>query len=236
MKPYALSVFALAGLALMVSCPSPSQAQLSSSKRLPPPPVLKVPQGLPPTIYNSTDAHPSLPVPPNGDSSPIQAESKTVREFVFTSGSLTAPISNPKITQEKRTVPPAVQPNTNQTAIKPTIKPISNQTTIKPLIPSIQPNISNNLDTPAIATATKLYQVQVKETNNISLSQVQAVEPMAFVRQTDGFIHAGTFSEKSQAEQRVQALATQGVKGEVIAIANTGTNADNMANLRFSRQ
>jgi hypothetical protein len=155
---------------------------------------------------------------------------------VFTSGSLNAPISNPKITQTKRAVAPAVKPKANRTAIKPSTKPVANQTNIKPLIPSIQPNISNNSDSPAIATATKLYQVQVKETNNISLSQVQAVEPMAFVRQTDGFIHAGTFSEKSQAEQRVQALATQGVKGEVIAIANTGTNADNMANLRFSRQ
>ena len=65
---------------------------------------------------------------------------------------------------------------------------------------------------------------------------MQAVEPMAFVRQTDGFIHAGTFSEKSLAEERVQALATQGVKGEVVAVANSGTNSDNMANLRFSRQ
>jgi hypothetical protein len=236
MKPYALSIFALGSLALMVSFPSPSQAQWSSGKRLPKPPVLKVPQGLPSTIYSPTDAHPSLPVPPNGNSSPIQAESKTVREFVFTSGSLAAPISNPKITQTKRAVAPAVKPKTNRTAIKPTIKPIAKQTNIKPLIPSIQPNISNTSDSPAIATATKLYQVQVKETNNISLSQVQAVEPMAFVRQTDGFIHAGTFSDQSQAEQRVQALATQGVKGEVIAIANTGTNADNMANLRFSRQ
>ncbi|MFM7572703.1 MAG: hypothetical protein ACKO4S_06130 [Snowella sp.] len=236
MKPYALSIFASGALALVVSFPSPSQAQLSSSKRLPPPPVLKVPQGLPPTIYNPTDAHPSLPVPPNGVSSPIQTQSKVIREYVFTSGSVTAPISNPKMPQTKRAVAPAVQPKGNRTAIKPTTEPISNQTNIKTLIPSIKPNISDNSDTSAIATATKLYQVQVKETQNISLAQVQAVEPMAFVRQTDGFIHAGTFSEKSQAEERVQALATQGVKAEVIAVAHSGTNSDNMANLRFSRQ
>jgi hypothetical protein len=236
MKPYALSVFVLANLALMVSFPSPSQAQWSSGKRLPQPPVLKVPQGLPSTIYSSTDAHPSLPVPPNGNSSPIQAESKTVREFVFTSGSLAAPIAHPKIPQTKRAVAPAVRPKANRTAIKPTIKPVTKQPNIKPLIPSIQPNISANSDSPAIATATKLYQVQVKETQNISLSQVQMVEPMAFMRQTDGFIHAGTFSEKTQAEERVQALATQGVKGEVVAVANSGTNSDNMSNLRFSRQ
>lgn len=229
MKPYALSIFVLGALALVVSFPSPSQAQLSSSKRLPPPPVLKVPQGLPPTIYNSTDAHPSLPVPPNGISSPIQTQSKVIREYVFTSGSVTAPIPNSKITQTKTTVAPAVQPKMNRTAIKPTTNPISNQTIIKP-------NISDNSDTSAIANTTKLYQVQVKETQNISLSQVQAVEPMAFVRQTDGFIHAGTFSEKSQAEERVQALATQGVKAEVIAVAHSGTSSDNMANLRFSRQ
>jgi hypothetical protein len=236
MKPYALSVFALGALALMVIFPSPSQAQLSSSKRLPRPPVLKVPQGLPATIYSPSDAHPSLPVPPNGISSPVQTQSKVIREYVFTSGSLTAPISNPKTPQTKRTVTPAVQPKGNRTAIKPTTEPISNQTTIKPLIPSIKPNISDNADNSAIATATKLYQVQVKETQNISLSQVQMVEPMAFMRQTDGFIHAGTFSEKTQAEERVQALATQGVKGEVVAVASSGTNSDNMSNLRFSRQ
>ena len=236
MKPYALSVFALGGLALMVIVPSPSQAQLSPNKMLPPPPVLKVPQGLPSTIYNQTDAHSSLPVPPSQNSSPIQTQSKVIREYVFTSGSLTAPIPHPKITQTKTIVAPAVQPKVNRTAIKPTIKPISKQTNLKPLIPSVKPNISDNSDKSAIATVTKLYQVQVKETNNISLSQVQAVEPMAFVRQTDGFIHAGTFSEKSLAEERVQALATQGVKGEVVAVANSGTNSDNMANLRFSRQ
>lgn len=239
MKPYALSVFALGALALMVIFPSPSQAQLSSSKRLPRPPVLKVPQGLPSTIYSSSDAHPSLPVPPNGIPSPVQTQStqsKVIREYVFTSGSPTAPISNPKTPQTKRTVTPAVQPKGNRTAIKPTIEPISNQTNIKPLIPSIKPNISDNADNSAIATATKLYQVQVKETQNISLSQVQMVEPMAFMRQTDGFIHAGTFSEKTQAEERVQALATQGVKGEVVAVASSGTNSDNMSNLRFSRQ
>jgi hypothetical protein len=236
MKPYALSAFALGALALMVIFPSPSQAQLSSTKRLPTPPVLKVPQGLPATIYSPSDAHRSLPVPPNGISSPIQPQSKVIREYVFTSGSLTAPISNPKTPQTKRTVTPAVQSKGNRTAIKPTTEPISNQTNIKPLIPSIKPNISDNSDSPAIATATKLYQVQVKETQNISLSQVQMVEPMAFMRQTDGFIHAGTFSEKTQAEERVQALATQGVKGEVVAVANSGTNSDNMSNLRFSRQ
>ena len=235
MKPYALSVFALGGLALMVIVPSPSQAQLSPNKMLPPPPVLKVPQGLPSTIYNQTDAHPSLLVPPSQNSSPIQTQSKVIREYVFTSGSLTAPIPHPKITQTKTTVAPAVQPKVNRTAIKPTIKPISKQTNLKPLIPSVKPNISDNSDKSAIATVTKLYQVQVKETQNISLAQVQAVEPMAFVRQTDGFIHAGTFSEKSLAEQRVQALATQGVKAVVIAVANSGTNPDNMAILRFSR-
>jgi hypothetical protein len=236
MKPYALSAFALGALALMVIFPSPSQAQLSSTKRLPTPPVLKVPQGLPATIYSPSDAHQSLPVPPNGISSPIQPQSKVIREYVFTSGSLTSPIPNPKITQTKTTVTPAVQPKVNRTAIKPPIKPISNQNNIKPLIPSIKPNSLDNSDSPAIATVTKLYQVQVKETNNISLSQVQMVEPMAFMRQTDGFIHAGTFSEKSLAEERVQALATQGVKGEVVAVANSGANSDNMANLRFSRQ
>jgi hypothetical protein len=232
MKPYALSIFALGSLALMVSFPCPSQAQWSSGKRLPPPPVLKVPQGLPPTIYNTTDAHPSLPVPPNTYSSPLRAESQTVREFVFTSGSLPEATPKTKITPTPRAVSPTVPPKASRTVVK----SIANQTEINPLIPSIQPTILDNSDSPVIATATKLYQVQVKETQNISLSQVQMVEPMAFVRQTDGFIHAGTFSDQSQAEQRVQALATQGVKGEVIAIANTGTNADNMANLRFSRQ
>ena len=238
MKPYALSVFVLANLALMVSFPSSSQAQLSSKKLLPPPPALKVPQGLPSTVYNPTDVHSPLPVPPGSNSFPTQTKSKVIREYVFTSGSLPQSVPKPKTTKTKKIAVRAVKPPVNCTVIKSTV----NRTAVRTVLPSIKPSVAGNFNSPeklinppVVATG-MLYRVQVKENNKSSLTQVKNVEPLAFVRQTDGFIHAGTFSEKSQAEQRVQALATQGVKGEVIAIANTGTNPDNMANLRFSRQ
>lgn len=57
------------------------------------------------------------------------------------------------------------------------------------------------------------------------LSQVQQIEPEAFVRQGEGMIQAGVFSEKLNAQSRVQALATQGIRSRITNIA-IGTNTD----------
>lgn len=230
MKLSALSSFVLSSLVIMGSFPSTSQAQISSLRRLTPPAPLKVPQSLPPTIYNSSDAHSPLPVPPNHNFSKTKA--KTIREYVFTSGSLPEPIPQAKTTRTKKVAVRARKNKAHRTAIKPIFSP----TPVKNIIPNIKPNIAKNSISPAIVVTKTLYRVQARETNANSLLQVKNVEPLAFVRQTDGFIHAGTFSEKSLAEQRVQALATQGVNAEVIAVPNGENNLNNLANLRFTRQ
>ena len=226
MKPYVLSGFVLFGTTLWGIFPLPAHAQLSSSRRLSPPPVLKVPQSLPPTIYNSSDVHSPLPVPPNNGFSHIQRESKPIREYVFTSGSVPEPIPQIKKTRIKSS-DRAMKPKVNRTAVK-----------VKTVIPNRKPSIIENPIIPkTVATTTnKLYRVQVREMDAKSLAQVQNVEPLAFVRQTDGFIHAGTFSEKALAEQRVQALANQGVKAGVVAVPNSETNSNPVENLRFSRR
>ena len=63
-----------------------------------------------------------------------------------------------------------------------------------------------------------LYRVEVVGDNPSLLSQVKTVEPMAFVRQSEGVIHAGMFQHSQQAEERVRQLQTQGVKATVIPV------------------
>lgn len=99
MKRYALSPVLL-GSFLMLAIPLPSYAQLASIPELSTPSLLKVPQSLPPTIYNLSDDHPVLPVPPSTDLSTMSVESQTVREYVFQSG----------VTSEPRSESPNISP------------------------------------------------------------------------------------------------------------------------------
>ncbi len=85
MKRYALSPVLLGSL-LMLAIPLPGYAQLASILELPTPSLLKVPQSLPPTIYNPSDDHPVLPVPPSTDLSTMPIAPQTVREYIFQSG------------------------------------------------------------------------------------------------------------------------------------------------------
>lgn len=57
------------------------------------------------------------------------------------------------------------------------------------------------------------YRVQVSGQNSSLLSQVKMVEPMAFIRQSEGVIHAGMFQHSQQAQQRVQELKNKGEIG-----------------------
>ncbi|MEB3312019.1 MAG: hypothetical protein VKJ02_17475 [Snowella sp.] len=90
MKLSALSPFFLSSLFLVAS-PLPSYAQVALISELPTPSLLRVPQSLPPTIYNPADDHPELPVPPSTDLSTMQAESPPIREYIFQSGRTVTP-------------------------------------------------------------------------------------------------------------------------------------------------
>lgn len=62
------------------------------------------------------------------------------------------------------------------------------------------------------------YRVEVTGQNPSLLSQVKVVEPMAFIRQSEGVIHAGVFQHSQQAEKRVQELQNQGLPATVVPV------------------
>ncbi|CCQ50907.1 SPOR domain-containing protein [Crocosphaera watsonii WH 8501] len=62
------------------------------------------------------------------------------------------------------------------------------------------------------------YRVEVTGKNHSLLSQVKTIEPMAFIRQSEGVIHAGVFQHSQQAEARVQELKNQGLPATVVPV------------------
>ncbi|MDJ0601010.1 MAG: hypothetical protein QNJ37_19475 [Crocosphaera sp.] len=62
------------------------------------------------------------------------------------------------------------------------------------------------------------YRVEVAYDNPSLLSQVKTIEPMAFIRQSEGVIHAGMFQHSQQAEKRVQELKNQGLTATVVPV------------------
>ncbi len=71
----------------------------------------------------------------------------------------------------------------------------------------------------------RFYRVEVKGKEVSVLSQVQAIEPMAFIRESEGVIHAGMFQESQQAQQRVQELQQRGVSAQVVPVYQPRNNA-----------
>lgn len=65
------------------------------------------------------------------------------------------------------------------------------------------------------------YRVDVFSDNPVSLSQVQQLEPEAFIRR-DGVIQAGVFADRNNAQSRVRALAEQGIRARVTRITAGG--------------
>lgn len=78
-----------------------------------------------------------------------------------------------------------------------------------------------------------LYRVDIYGGNLFVLSQVRQIEPSAFVRQEDGVIQAGVFSNADNAQLRVRELAAQGIRSQITPIA-TDNNTVAFAAERFS--
>ena len=77
------------------------------------------------------------------------------------------------------------------------------------------------------------YRVDVFSDNPVSLSQVQQLEPEAFIRR-DGVIQAGVFADRDNAQSRVRALAEQGIRARVTRIT-AGGDAGLISSEGFSR-
>ncbi|MGK7939531.1 MAG: hypothetical protein AB4062_05135 [Crocosphaera sp.] len=101
------------------------------------------------------------------------------------------------------TVSPSVPPS----------NPIQTET-VSPSVPQSQPRGNP-----------RFYRVEVKGNEASLLSQVKAVEPMAFIRESEGVIHAGMFQGSQQAEKRVQELQRQGVSAQVVPVYQRTNNA-----------
>ena len=67
-----------------------------------------------------------------------------------------------------------------------------------------------------------LYRVEVVGKNTSVLSQVQSVEPLAFIRQSEGVIHAGIFKQSQQAQKRVVELQRKGLSASVVQVYEGG--------------
>lgn len=67
-----------------------------------------------------------------------------------------------------------------------------------------------------------LYRVEVAGNNISVLSKVQAVEPLAFIRQSEGVIHAGIFKKSQQAQKRVVELQRKGLSASVVRVYENG--------------
>jgi hypothetical protein len=75
--------------------------------------------------------------------------------------------------------------------------------------------------------ASNLYRVDIFGDSPLLLSQVQQLEPEAFVRQGEGVIQAGVFADQFNAQSRVRALEAQGIRARVTIVA-AGAGAESV--------
>ncbi|XLQ11148.1 MAG: hypothetical protein KPI85_06360 [cyanobacterium endosymbiont of Epithemia adnata isolate EadnSB Bon19] len=83
---------------------------------------------------------------------------------------------------------------------------------VSPVTPRSSASSSQSNKTPS------LYRVEVVGKNTLLLSQVQTVEPLAFIRRSEGVIHAGIFKQSQQAQKRVVELQRKGLSASVVRV------------------
>lgn len=185
----------------------PAVSFAQSVGTLPAPPPLRVPKNAVPPTYIE-------PTPEISETIPVPTvptnskSSSAIREYTFQ-----APTS----------------PNTS-----------TSPSTTNPITPSV-PETSKTSETslpisqPPDKTPS-LYRVEVAYSKASVLSQVQAVEPLAFVRQSEGVIHAGMFQQSQQAQQRVLELERQGVSAKVVPVYENQGRSASSATRRIVRE
>lgn len=212
----------LGSTALWANLSENSLAQVSPDPTsLTTPPPLKVPQPLPATIYAGNPSSVLFPAPPL-----TQVNlSDPHREYIFKSTAIPAP------------------PPQNKTAPIPSIVKPKSARSVTVNTPTVKPTIVNTQTAmPAIATSghssanqNALYRVQIAGQDTELLQRVQKIEPLAFIRNADGTIQAGTFPQASLAQQRLAALAQVGITGQIISGQEDGMDQKNLTVLRYQR-
>ncbi|MEA5534800.1 hypothetical protein [Crocosphaera sp. XPORK-15E] len=175
---------------LIVGSASVSSAQSSSGRQLPPPPL---PKSVTPAPVERPPVAPKNEVITPIEVSPVAPKaSQPIREYTFQAPQ-TLPAENISET-ETETIPTVLN-----------VEPVS--TNIQPV-----PQTSQSNENPSF------YRVEVVGNQDLLLSQVKMIEPMAFIRQSEGVIHAGMFQNSQQAQQRVQALQKQGLTANIVPV------------------
>ncbi len=147
-----------------------------------------------PKMVTPQSSSPSQNLPISVEVSPAEDSSAPIKEYTFS-----APQASPAKTGT--VLPSLPQSNPTQTGKISPSRPLSE--------PTGNPSF---------------YRVQVKGKEDALLSKVKAIEPMAFIRQSEGVIHAGVFQESQQAQQRVRELQQRGVSAQVIPVYQRTNN------------
>jgi len=129
--------------------------------------------------------------------------------------SQTAPSSAQEILFPPTTTIPGISESESYPAVP---QALPNNATPPRTVPNFSP--SPNL-------AASLYRVEIAGGDPLLLSQVQSIVPEAFLRYGDGAIQAGSFAEVSNAQRRVQLLASQGIAARMVTVG--GNSTDNRA-------
>lgn len=66
----------------------------------------------------------------------------------------------------------------------------------------------------------RLYRVEIPGSSGLLLTQVQRIEPNAFIREIEGVIQAGLFSEEGNAQEFVSTLKNQGIQARVVVVGS----------------
>ena len=188
------------------------------------PPPLKVPQPLPATIYAGNPSPVLFPAPPLPQVNP----SGLHQEYIFKSIAIPAPPPQHKTAP----ISPILKSGLATTVNTPTLIPM----TVKPAIvntPTVMPAIAPSDHSSTNQNA--LYRVQIIGQDTELLQRVQKIEPLAFIRNADGTIQAGTFPQASLAQQRLAALAQAGITGQIISGQENGRSQNNLNVLRYQR-
>lgn len=93
--------------------------------------------------------------------------------------------------------------------LAPTVTPVPFQPESESILPGRDRGILNSI--------ASLYRVEVAGNDLFLLAQVQAIAPDAFIREGDGTIQVGSFSQEANAQQLVQRLALQGIASRIVS-------------------
>ncbi|AOX03475.1 hypothetical protein BJP34_32190 [Moorena producens PAL-8-15-08-1] len=134
------------------------------------------------------------------------------------------------------TMTPSSLPSVNTPPlILPTASP--NRSSNTPLPPQLNVNDTNpSITNPSITNPSRpianLYRVDVVGDSYWLLSQVQDIEPQAFVREGEGVIQAGTFMDRYNAQSRLRTLEALGIPARIITIEPQAFDDGGATNLR----